>query len=110
VQSPTPRYDASAVYDAAHGHVLVFGGEGQLGTLQDDVWIYNFVSNSETPERCDGSDADGDKLVDCDDPDCYGYCDPYCPPTQHCTPTRPHCGDGVCAPIEQRGRCPFDCP
>jgi cysteine-rich repeat protein len=110
VQSPTPRYDASAVYDAAHGHVLLFGGEGQLGALQDDVWVYNFVSNNETPERCDGADADGDGLIDCADPDCYGYCDPYCPPTQHCAPTRPHCGDGVCAPIEQRGHCPLDCP
>jgi hypothetical protein len=110
VQSPTPRYDASAIYDAVHGHILVFGGAGQLGAFVDDVWTYSFVSNSETTERCDGSDADGDMLVDCADPDCYGYCDPYCPPASQCPPARPHCGDGVCAPIEKRGRCPADCP
>ncbi|HUS27069.1 MAG TPA: kelch repeat-containing protein [Kofleriaceae bacterium] len=101
VQAPSPRYDAAATFDASRGHVLVFGGAGQVNALQDDVWVYNFVSNSETVERCDGMDADGDQLVDCADPDCYWRCDPYCPPGSiMCAPDRPRCGDGKPSPLE----------
>lgn len=38
--SPSPRHSHGMAYDAAHGQVVVFGGRGDSGTL-DDTWLWN---------------------------------------------------------------------
>jgi hypothetical protein len=42
--SPVARNQAGAAYDRAHGHVLVFGGEGNSGTRRNDTWSWNGAS------------------------------------------------------------------
>jgi hypothetical protein len=63
-----------------------------------------------------GFDGDGDGLIGCDDPDCWGRCTPLCPPDStpdwpdDCDTALPHCGDGVCNPnLETQRLCPGDC-
>jgi len=61
-------------------------------------------------ERCDGSDADGDGLVGCADPDCWSVCTPSCAPGTTCDAAAPKCGDGTCnAAFETCRTCPADC-
>jgi hypothetical protein len=111
VQTPPPRSDAIAVYDAIAGHVMMFGGRGASNAVLDDVWTYGFVSSAEPAEVCtDQSDTDHDGLAGCADPDCWGRCTPTCPPGTTCDPAHAHCGDGTCSVIETHALCPADCP
>ncbi len=56
---PTPMM----VYDIARRQPIIFGG------FSDETWLYRFGAPS--VEQCDNAaDDDGDKLVDCEDPDC----------------------------------------
>lgn len=46
---PPARYSSSMAYDAAHGQVVLFGGESNLGVLAD-MWVWNGGSwTNETP-------------------------------------------------------------
>jgi hypothetical protein len=85
---------------------------GVVGPI--DPWaIGYFTWTSDDPrETCSGiDDADGDGLLGCADPDCFGYCDPACPPAASCPATRMRCGDGICdGALETHDRCAEDCP
>ncbi len=57
-----------------------------------------------------GMDPDGDGLTGCDDPDCWGFCNPSCPPGAECNNVGPHCGDATCDPVLESCRlCSADC-
>jgi hypothetical protein len=48
--------------------------------------------------------------VGCDDPDCWSYCTPLCPPGVDCAPELSRCGDGMCNDaLESCRMCPEDC-
>jgi hypothetical protein len=96
-------------YDAARGRVILFGGWD--GSLLGDTWLTQYRSRTSPDESCRfGRDTDGDGLIGCDDPDCWAYCTPSCPPGAPCDPTAPHCGDGVCNQhLETYRLCPQDC-
>src|SRR5205807_7506891 len=58
----------------------------------NEVWQLRWDADNELDESCiAGKDADGDGFAGCDDPDCWGYCTPSCPPGAPCDPTLPHC-------------------
>ncbi len=106
---PSVRTEAGVTYDTVHGELLMFGGRA-LGTYDNSTWRYQYLSGSYPPDRCvAGEDTDGDGLVDCADPDCWGRCSPSCPPGTTCDPTRPFCGDGTCSSVEDSVVCPQDC-
>jgi hypothetical protein len=102
--SPSPRHSHAMVYSAVAQGVISLGGP-----LADSTWLYQ--SRSELPdESCRfGVDTDGDGLVGCDDPDCWGYCSPLCPIGTTCPAGAPTCGDGVCSSLESCRLCPADC-
>ena len=50
VQAPPPRYRASMVYDSTTGEMLLFGGVGSAGVL-NDLWAYSLANNTWT-ELC----------------------------------------------------------
>jgi N-acetylneuraminic acid mutarotase len=113
--SPSLRFRHAMAYDAARGEVVLFGGDNGSGITNDESWTFQHtagVADACTP----GFDGDGDGLVGCDDPDCWGFCTPHCPvnstplwPTD-CDTAQPHCGDGVCNPFLETPRlCPGDC-
>jgi cysteine-rich repeat protein len=107
---PPKRAFSAGFYDPIRHGLVMFGGEA-LATFLNDTWMLRW--ESATPDEvCDGtSDADGDGLVGCDDPDCWGLCTPHCMPGTICDPSFPHCGDGVCNPaLETPTLCPSDCP
>lgn len=63
-------------------------------------------------ERCSDAseDRDLDGLAGCEDPDCFGRCEPLCPAGAFTGCTSPRCGDGTCDPRrEDRHICPQDC-
>jgi len=111
--SPRPPGRTSAVmfHDAIRRGVVLFGGNSIAP--DNTTWIMRW--ESATPdELCTDAtvDADGDALAGCADPDCWGRCDPRCPPAHpDCAPSRPRCGDTVCNPwLETHALCPEDCP
>jgi len=107
--SPSPRSSHAMAYDAARGRAVLFGGAdtADLG----DTWEFRYVDAQVPDETCvAGIDGDGDGLVGCDDPDCWGYCTPLCPPGAVCDPIARHCGDGTCNPDLEIAVCPGDCP
>ncbi len=107
-----PRSLQGIAYDGARGRTVVYGGnprefvgDPSLG----DTWQSALKATG--PEAChSGLDGDQDGLVGCDDPDCWGYCTPLCPPGTTCDPAEPRCGDGACNPaLESPRLCPSDC-
>jgi cysteine-rich repeat protein len=110
VGSPPRRAAAVAAYDAAHDELVVAGGFDASGTSLVDTWVHRYTSQDVTIDRCTDIDTDGDQLVGCADPDCWGRCTPLCPPRITCDPTLPHCGDGACSVLEDHRLCPADCP
>lgn len=110
---PPARAGHIAFYDPLlHGTVISGGRSDSSGASRTDTWILRWEST--TPDdACDGaSDADGDGKAGCADPDCWGRCDPQCPPRMtSCAADRPRCGDGQCNPdLETHTLCPEDCP
>lgn len=107
---PEARQDAAAFYDPIrHGLVILGGASASHDTA---TWILRWESS--TPdETCTSAtdDADRDGLAGCDDPDCWGRCDPRNPPGAiDPAPDRPRCGDGACNPaLETTALCPKDC-
>jgi cysteine-rich repeat protein len=97
--------EATTIFDPTTGAWFSFGEISGW-----DTWL--FGSSGGTPrEQCDGSDADGDGLLRCNDPDCWWRCTPLCAPGElFCDPLAPRCGDGVCSSIEGNSLCPADCP
>ncbi|MEZ4367876.1 MAG: kelch repeat-containing protein [Kofleriaceae bacterium] len=105
---PTARTRTAMVYDPARRAIALFGGKAEGGILADQ-WSLQ-ARGAIVPDRCDGTDADGDGLRGCADPDCAAVCEPTCHPPLAC-PMAPRCGDGVCDPVlESSARCPGDCP
>ena len=105
---PEGRQGHGMFYDPIRHAAIVYGGSTDMAIL-DDVWMLRL--DSTTPDdACDGSDADGDGVTGCADPDCWARCTPRCPPGATCDPAAPHCGDGVCnSYLEDHALCPADC-
>ncbi|MEZ4368873.1 MAG: hypothetical protein R2939_21730 [Kofleriaceae bacterium] len=113
VDNPTVRSTAGFIHDAVTGDDLLFGASDQAGF---DTWElgYRASSSGVAREAClSDQDVDGDGLAGCDDPDCWGRCQPRCPPATSCTPAPGGpigCGDGVCDPsLEVLRLCAVDC-
>lgn len=107
--APTLRNDHAMAYDVARRGLVLFAGLVGFGDF-DDTWSGRM--DSPTPdETCRlGFDGDGDSLTGCADPDCAGYCDPFCSAFDICADaTRPRCGDAICGALENRRLCPADC-
>lgn len=106
-----PRYMTlfSTAYDATRQRLLLLGQTGD----GPETWALVYEAADYPYETCLTDDVDGDGLSGCADPDCWGYCDPLCPPYRDratCDPGRTRCGDGVCALVEGGGHCEADCP
>lgn len=97
----------TAFYDPVrHGLVAI----APIGMSASDVWLFRYQSAGRDEVCGSGRDADGDGLVDCDDPDCWYVCTPACSPGMTCDPQASRCGDGACtAPIETCDTCSADC-
>jgi hypothetical protein len=96
-------------------HALAYhGGVGRLVSLGDvysgDTWQLGWIGTAPVETCAHGFDADGDGLIGCADPDCWGRCTPHCPPGAPCNTADPRCGDGQCnAMLESCRLCPSDC-
>jgi hypothetical protein len=110
VVAPSERSDAVMTYDDARSELVMFGGFAFSLSALDEMWTHTFSSHSVPIDACLDTDTDGDGLVGCADPDCWGRCHPLCPPLQSCDPNTPHCGDGTCSVLEDYRLCPADCP
>jgi cysteine-rich repeat protein len=100
----TPEVTGSSLiaFDPFHGRLLLLDGGGS-------TWLLTRSSGLPEEQCRGGFDADGDGLVGCDDPDCWAFCTPSCPPGTPCDETLPHCGDGTCSALETCRMCPDDC-
>ena len=97
-----------ALNSSPAGGVLAY--DARHSTMLLDGFAYLSWESATPHEVCDsGFDVDGDGLIGCADPDCWGSCTPLCPPDASCDPAAPHCGDGTCGPIESCRLCPQDC-
>lgn len=98
-EGPEVRFPAMA-FHALHRRTTLFDGH--------DIWEFGY---GPVREMClTGLDGDNDGLVGCDDPDCWGYCNPECPPGAMCPADADRCGDGICNPSLETSRlCPADC-
>ena len=106
-------------YDPARGKLVLFGGSDD-GGVDNETWTLRLATANNVSESCHtGFDADGDGLIGCKDPDCWGYCYPTCPPRTTpdwpndwpaaCSTDQPYCGDGVCNTFLEDARlCPTD--
>jgi len=83
----------------------------ELGEAQRASAATIDIADSSDGDDCSQAlDGDGDGLIGCADPDCWGYCTPECPPGAVCSPTAARCGDGACNPSLENGQlCPADC-
>jgi cysteine-rich repeat protein len=107
--SPAARIGAGIAADGLRGGLLLLGGQSSVADPRE--WVFRFQRHdSGGEETCDGLDGDGDGLIGCTDPDCWGRCAPYCPPNATCDASMPHCGDGVCNDaLETCTLCSADC-
>ncbi len=107
--SPSVRSEHAMAYDGARGRGLLFGGRDDANRILGDTWTFQYTAGAN--ESCTTQfDGDGDGLIGCDDPDCWGRCTPSCPPGASCDSDAPSCGDGVCNSfLENRRLCPQDC-
>ena len=105
---PTKRADHAMAYDAAQGEIVLFGGDD--GLVDGSTFSFQYRTGG-MHEACQlGFDADLDGLVGCDDPDCWAFCTPTCPPRVTCPAQAPGCGDGTCNPhLESPRLCSVDC-
>ena len=105
---PAPRNGHAMAYDSIAGAMMVFGGSGSNALYE--AYAHRFESVGDAPDGCIETDLDGDGLVGCADPDCWGRCQPTCPPATTCDLAQPHSGDGSCSAVENHHICPLDCP
>jgi hypothetical protein len=107
-QTPQARAHHVMVYDAILQGIVVFGGTSSSSAL-GDAWLLR-LDDGGIDEKCDGTDADEDGKMGCDDEDCWARCTPYCVPGADCDMTLPRCGDGTCNTfLEDHALCPSDC-
>jgi cysteine-rich repeat protein len=109
---PPARSGAKLLQDR-RGTLVMYGGDNAQSFATSDLQRLRFDQTLHDNERCQlaTDDVDRDGLTGCDDPDCRARCAPSCSvaiPYAQCT--GPKCGDGQCAPVEDRGICPSDCP
>lgn len=105
LEPPPPRYQHEAAYDARGRRLVMFGG--RASAVWSDTWTYHQAADLPSEVCAWGRDLDGDGLVGCADPDCWGVCTPSCPPGATCDPDAPRCGDARCdAPRETARLCP----
>jgi cysteine-rich repeat protein len=107
IGAPPALASSSLAYDPLRDQLLLVGAVS--GEVQ--VWSLTFVS-PQPRESCFAADnLDSDIAAGCADPDCWAICDPQCPPVaaMTCATSRPRCGDGACAAIENYQVCPADC-
>ncbi|MEZ4368607.1 MAG: hypothetical protein R2939_20350 [Kofleriaceae bacterium] len=113
VDAPAPSPGAVLASDGrSHRLVMVGGLAGTLAAPTDEIWEFGYEAPASAAEACDDAsvDSDGDGLAGCDDPDCWPWCQPLCPPLTSCPLDAPGCGDGTCDPLlETALRCPLDC-
>lgn len=97
---PAMEFPAAA-FHALLRRTIAYGAQGE-------TWEFGF---GPVREQCTtGLDGDDDGLAGCDDPDCWGYCNPECPPGATCPADAARCGDGVCNEALESARiCPQDC-
>lgn len=92
---------------------LIMAGGSHAGQTLRDTHRLRYESSQTPTETCASAttDADGDGLAGCADPNCFIFCTPLCVPNATgCATTAPYCGDGVCGAIESAALCPSDCP
>lgn len=111
--SPDSRAFGAAAFDAVRGRVVLFGGGDSFPIQNDAIWQFSYERDEQVYETClHGFDNDGDGLIGCNDPDCWSYCSPSCPPdsASGCETSFPHCGDMICNDqLETCVSCPQDC-
>lgn len=105
-----PRFSSgSSAYDGQTHRMLV----GYSDSLTQHTDAHEYFTTSRAVETCASSttDADGDGLAGCADPDCWPRCDPLCSPREPGACARSRCGDGACnEALEDASLCPVDCP
>ena len=108
-QTPDARIRHAMSYDAARGRTVIYGGYSDASDYISDPWQY--VHEARGPEVCRlGLDDDEDGATGCDDADCWGACEPDCPPGVACAHDGPRCGDAFCDDrVEDPRLCPIDC-
>jgi hypothetical protein len=100
-------HPGAATYDPASRATVI---SDRVNGPNDRTWTQAWDSLDPDEECSSGFDVDRDGLVGCADPDCWHACTPSCPPhAAQCDPAAPHCGDGVCSPLENCRLCPGDC-
>jgi cysteine-rich repeat protein len=110
--TPRPRAGQGMAFDALRAEAVLFGGFGDNDVATQDTWSLSMSAASSSYEVCERAmDLDGDGLAGCLDPDCWGFCDPFCPPGQAmlCGANPANCGDGFCSLVESCRLCPADC-
>ena len=121
----TPALDGAGVYTICSA----LGGVS-LATPTELSWNATEATAYEVCNASGDTDADGDGLSGCSDPDCWYLCSPsitpgaavstaatpYCPLYESCVTDPwececpPLCGDLICEPGETAAACPIDCP
>jgi hypothetical protein len=110
IAGPAARVEHVLVPSLDGTGVLLFGGRARGSDPTTFGELVQLSSRSATlDETCARSDLDGDGLARCDDPDCWVFCRPTCPPGAPCLGS-PTCGDNTCTqPGESCETCPADC-
>ncbi|MFN0251627.1 MAG: hypothetical protein ACKV2T_32425 [Kofleriaceae bacterium] len=102
-RSPSARSRHAMAYDSIRRYALLFGGVG------DETWSYRYTANVASEACAWGRDLDGDGLIGCADPDCWGICTPLCPPNSICDPSASRCGDQRCDRPREDARLCSEC-
>jgi hypothetical protein len=112
--TPFPQWGHAMAYNALRRELVLFGLHDEDTPINPfvAVWHFQYRVPGQPAESCRfGVDGDGDGLIGCEDPDCWGYCTPFCPPDTSCSETASRCGDGDCnESLENSRLCPGDCP
>jgi cysteine-rich repeat protein len=112
---PPQQLQHAASYDALRRELVILGKDAPVSPASTtlEIWRLQYRVPGAVPESClFGRDVDGDTLIGCDDPDCWGFCTPLCPfGAEWCqADPGPRCGDGQCNPyLENHRLCPSDC-
>lgn len=112
ITQPAGRVGHAMTFLPTAQGLLLFGGNTDAQGADHDVWVYQLHDGATPVETCDAAtDADGDGLRGCADPDCSGWCFPTCTyaATASCG-TTPYCGDSSCHAALELGVCTSDCP
>jgi len=79
--NPNTTLFSAVAYDPARAQLVLFGGSDMSNQPLDEMWALHYADPNKQYEDCStDTDEDGDGLVMCDDPDCWGTCTPECPP------------------------------